>query len=110
MKLVNMKIDTAAREARYKEASEAKPTGPVYPYGLCVRLDDDAMAALKMGELPAAGDELVLLAKVTVSSVSENQYDEGGKTRTRQSMELQITDMALEKQTVADAAKTLFGE
>lgn len=96
MKLKSMKIDPAEREARYKEMSEpAKADLPVYPYGLCVRLDEEALEKLALGELPEVGSEMTLIARVTVTSASVAEHATGSKTHKHKSLELQITDMGL---------------
>lgn len=105
--LVSMKIDPAKREDYAKPSTLAD--APVYPYGLCVHLDGEVMEKLGMKTLPAAGTDLRLTAKVTVTSVSENSYSTAGKTETRQSMSVQITAMALDA-TSSDTAKSLYGE
>jgi hypothetical protein len=107
-KLVNMKIDPKAREARYKETAIVE--GPIYPYGLSVHLDDEVMAKLGLKTLPEVGKPLMLLAKVNVTSVSENQTSDGGKAETRQSVSLQITDLCLEAVGDGDASTALYGE
>lgn len=108
--LVNMKIDPKEREERYKETALVE--GPQYPYGLCLHLDDEVMQKLGLSKLPAVGTDLMLTAKVTVTSCSENSYEgKGGKAETRQSMSLQITDLGLsDAPKSGDAAKSLYGE
>lgn len=68
-------------------------TAPRYPWGLSLSLDEESLEKLGItGELPAVGAELVLSAKVKVTSVSSHEVD-GSKTR--ESVSLQITAMAL---------------
>lgn len=108
MKLVNMKVDPAEREARYKESTLVE--GPRYPYGLCLHLDDEVMEKLGLKELPAVGKPVMVHAMADVTSVSENEYTtEGGKTEKRQSVSLQITDLALMRaEDMDDASEKLY--
>jgi hypothetical protein len=79
-KLVSMKIDPKAREEKFAETVSADR--PSYPYGL---------------------------AKVDVTSVSENERTEGGKPTTQRSVGLQITDLFLEPMSTRKAAdETLY--
>jgi len=93
-KLVSMKSTRAEQEARYAGMTEPSKDAPVYPYGLRVNLDNETMEKLKLRELPEVGKSILVLARADVISVSSNESSEGGK---RESVELQITDLALEK-------------
>jgi hypothetical protein len=90
-KLVSMKIDPKKREEKYAES--ALVDRPVYPWGLSINLDEDALEALGMTDLPEVGKPMKLLALVDVTSVSSNE-SKGGASR---SVGLQITDLCLEK-------------
>lgn len=108
-KLVSMKITPAEMKKR-QEPAETIGGGdrPAYPYGLSVRLDDDALEKLGIGEdLPEAESVMVLIAKVEVTSASSIDRAGGGKSR---SVELQITDLCLEEGNPKDAAKALYKE
>lgn len=72
--------------------------GPMYPYGLCLSLNDETLAKLGIKTLPGVGDmiHLVAMAKVTCASESETST-EGGK-EVRRCVELQITHMACENE------------
>ena len=89
-KLVSMKLDPKAREAKYAES--AIVDRPAYPWGLQVNLDEDAIAALGMKELPEVGKPLMLYARVDVTSVSSNEHKDGK----HRNIALQITDLCLE--------------
>lgn len=92
MKLVNMKVDTAAMEKRYAEPSVAADR-PMYPWGLSINLDTDALAKLGLtDDLPDVGSTMKLEARVDVVSVNENETAGGGKSC---SVSLQITDLGL---------------
>ncbi len=88
----------------------AEPTmavdAPAYPWGLCVRLDEDAIAKLGIKKLPAAGEMMQLMARVEVRSVGLNDSKDGGENR---NMELQITDMALGADEKPSKAKPIYG-
>jgi hypothetical protein len=88
--MVSMKISKSEREEKYAVPAEASE-GPSYPYGLCLHLDDDVMKKLAMKTLPAVGKQVVVYALADVVSVSEHESLIGGS---RQSVELQITDLA----------------
>lgn len=90
-KLVSMKIDKKTREEQSKPSSVLGDQ-PMYPYGLQLRLDNDALDKLGEDTLPAVGASLLVLAKAKVVSVSSND-SEYGKQR---HVELQITDLCLE--------------
>lgn len=78
-------------------AGSAKPTGPMYPYGLCISLDDETLKKLGLdGDMPGVGDIIQFNAIAKVTSVSENEREgtDGAKTQCRR-VELQITDMGI---------------
>lgn len=75
----------------------AKPTAPVYGYGLCISLDENDLAKLGMnGDLPEVGEmiHLAAMAKVTSVSESEREDTDGNKTKCCR-VELQITHLAV---------------
>jgi hypothetical protein len=77
--------------------SEGKISGPKYPYGLCISLDDETLEKLGLdGELPSAGEtvQFSAIAKVTSSSDNEMLQDDGSTKRCCR-VELQITDMGV---------------
>lgn len=80
-----------------------------YPYGLCIRLDEDTITKLGIDGLPNAGDAMTVTAKAVVKSVSLNEYENEGARRT---IELQITDMAVgpADKPKKSAADILYGD
>jgi hypothetical protein len=66
--------------------------GPAYPYGLCLYLDDETLKKLGYTEPPAVGTELLISAKVVVTSTGVNQQQDGDK---ESRCDMQITDMEL---------------
>lgn len=109
--LTNMKIDPKARE----NTSAASPAGgsdqPIYPWGLQVTLDNEALETLGLERLPQVGTSMRLFAYVDVTSVSETEHTEGGKKTMHRSVSLQMTDLALEPKTAKRAdADVLYGD
>jgi len=106
--MVSMKISKAEREKRYKSLeTSAVVDAPIYPWGLSLNLDEEALEKLGIDTLPEVGKPLLLMARVDVTSVSENKHtSEGGESRESRSVGLQITDLCLEpepdKGSVAD--------
>jgi len=106
-------IDMAKSPDEVKEETKggppamgAAPSAPVYPWGLCIRLEEDSLAKLGLdGEMPSVGDMIHLCAMAKVTSVSENEMEDGkgGKT-TRRCIELQITHLATENEDQENAA------
>src|SRR6266567_4995889 len=89
------------------------PKVPVYPYGLCISLDEDTLAKLKLdGDLPDVGEMIHLAAMAKVTSVSEREREDttGNKTRCCR-VELQITHLATEvedQEEVSEARRGRF--
>lgn len=102
--MVNMKMSSEeAKEQMEPTAADA----PQYPWGLCLNLDDDALAKLGITDLPPVGTQLSIQALVTVTSTGA--YQTQGQEK-EASLSLQITDMEIgaapEK---SPAAKSLYG-
>jgi hypothetical protein len=92
MKLVSMKLDRAAREASVASAPAPTEDAPIYPWGLSICLEEEALDKLDLETLPDVDQVLQLVARVTVTAVSSNQTSGGGN---RRSLSLQITDLGL---------------
>lgn len=85
---------------------EAASDVPQYPWGTRIHLEDEQVTLFPELKGAKVGDELVILAKVHVMSVSESEReDEGGGKNKSQSVELQITDMEFEGTASDDAGK-----
>jgi len=112
MKLTNMKIVRKPEET--KPAESIRADRPIYPYGLQVRLDEDALDKLGITELPKVGGYLMLTAKVCVTSVSSNEHQTDGATKKHKhrNVELQIEDLGLGDvpEEKSDAAATLYAK
>ena len=98
--LVNMK-----RERGESSNLMASPDQSPYPYGLAVILDHETLEKLGL-KTPEVGAELLLVARVEVTSVSSHESSESEPSR---SVTLQITDLCVEK-TAGKAADALYGE
>lgn len=95
MELKSMKLpprDKTTEEKMYPTMCCDDGDGPKYPYGLCINLDELQLDALGLTDLPKVGATITLQAKAEVSSVSENQTQDG----TRRSVSIQITSLGLE--------------
>lgn len=110
MNLKSMKITKEEAKSMMEPCSPDKDA-PRYPWGLNIRLDDEAMSKLGLESLPKVGSKMVLMALVNVESISERDSQDGGK---RQDMSIQITDMALEphveKKGEKEMAQSLYGK
>ena len=89
-KLTSMKRSKA--EAKEYAQPMADNDAPSYPWGLCINLDNDSLEKLGLEKMPAAGDELMLVARVEVTGVNVSDTIGGGESK---SLSLQITDMDL---------------
>jgi hypothetical protein len=77
---------------------------PLYPYGLSINLGPEEVEKLGLG-IPGVGDKLMMIAKVEVSSVSnERTWGEKGKAR----ITLQITDMDVQKPKAEKSAEQVI--
>lgn len=114
MKLASMKLDPAELKKKTEPAETLVSDRPIYPWGLQVRLDEDALAKLGITTLPKVDGEMMLLAKVKVVSVSSNEHSsDGAKGKHKhRSVELQICEMGLGDVPAdkKDTAAELYGE
>jgi hypothetical protein len=105
MAMTNMKMSATERKEYMGETVASE--GPEYPYGLCLRLDDDALEKLGLTELPAVGTEVMVMAKAVVKSTSAYARNGGENHR---DVELQVTDMELGPvASASSAADALYG-
>lgn len=98
--------DVKKELAEMGSPASATPLVGLYPYGLCISLDDETLQKLKLdGELPGVGEMIHLCAMAKVTSVSENEREDsnGGKKVCRR-VELQITHLATENEDQEGAA------
>jgi len=104
MELKNMQLSAKESEA----LTEPKPgDAPRYPWGLQLTLNTEALEKLGIVGLPDIGAPIVVHARAVVTSTSQREEMDGDKNRT---LELQITDLALEaEQAKPGAAEVLYG-
>jgi hypothetical protein len=76
---------------------EANPKVPVYPYGLCLSLEDESLEKLGLDDgLPPIGATILICAEARVTSASINEReDTTGKKTSCSRVELQITRMGV---------------
>lgn len=90
--MISMKL-SKEEAGKMSGAVETKPgDGPAYPYGLCLCLNNETLKKLGYTEPPAVGTDMLVMAKVTVTSTGVNQQQDGDKEAR---CELQVTDMQL---------------
>lgn len=100
MKMADMKLTPAER---LSDAPMAAPSGPEYPYGLCLRLSENEIAKLGLEEdPPEVGAVVPIQALGRVTMVRE---DESGCC-----VEIQITKLGIGAPSASAAAKTLYGK
>jgi hypothetical protein len=104
MAMVNMQM--SAEEAK-EQTEPTAADAPKYPYGLELRLDDDALAKLGLTQPPAVGTKLTIHCAVEVTSASS--YQTQGQEAEASSC-WQITDMEIRPaaSTSANAAGLLY--
>lgn len=102
--MVNMKM---SREEATEQMEPKADDAPQYPWGLCLDLDDDALAKLGItGDLPPVGTQLSVQALVTVTRTGA--YQTQGQEK-ESSLGLQITDMEIgPAPETSAAAKSLY--
>lgn len=102
-KLVSMKL-TKAETEKENEVSEDRPE---FPFGLTLRLDNEALDKLGMKEMPEVGTDIELAAKVVVTEVSEHTRGDGDTVK---GLSLQITDMNLfKRESPTKTADKIYG-
>lgn len=99
-KLTDMRITKAERDKRkekYSPSIAGSYDGPEYPYGLTLRLENDALDKLDLDDLPPVGKSVQLVCVCEVTSVSQSSTSTRGADKdTRRSLELQIKKIALD--------------
>lgn len=105
--MISMKL-SPQEAAEYTGAVAPAPgDAPAYPYGLCLCLNDETLKKLGYTDPPAVGTEMMLQAKVVVTSTGVNQQQDGDKEAR---CDMQITDMELASASRPDPAQVLFGK
>lgn len=94
MKMRSMALSkTEAKERTEPCMVGSSKDGPRYPYGLEIRLENDALAKLDM-PLPKVGSYVKVRAECCVTSVSSNEHQKGKPNR---SVTLQIERLAVDE-------------
>lgn len=94
MKLSDMKLSKSEQKRHGGEVSLASDSGPEYPYGLRLDLEDDALRKLGIKTLPKVGSKMRLEAQVTVVATGTNSREDQESRR----VELQIEKLGLTSQ------------
>jgi hypothetical protein len=99
MKHVAAMVDMAQSKEEIKETmpdavAESDKAGPIYPYGLCLRLTEKEIGKLNLDTDAAVGDTIHIFALGRVTNTNESE----GESGVRKSVELQITQMAVESE------------
>lgn len=88
-------VDMAKTPEEMKEDKEEMTVGnypqSIYPYGLCISLDNDALEKLDLSTDVDAGDQVHFQCIGKVTSVSKRETDKGSEAR----IEIQITHLSL---------------
>lgn len=108
MKLVSMELTRADRQEMAADSKPSADTGPVYPWGLSLNLDDETLQKLGIEGLPSVGDVLTIQAKVRVTGANANEREVDGEKEVCRSASLQITEMAISTGKTADVASALY--
>lgn len=105
--MANMKMSDEERAEQYGGATAMVPAESLYPWGLCITLDDDALEKLKLlKDLPQMDETLELKCKAQVVRV--NAYKDPMNGEDESSIALQITDIEIMSRD-KDIAKLLYG-
>jgi hypothetical protein len=104
MEMKSMKL--SAEDHDLMGVSDVEYKGPKYPYGLKLNLEECCLEKLGIKDLPKVGSKMIVYAIVEVTDVHQSE-SEGDKKR--QSVGVQITDMAIAKEPKS-AEKALYGE
>ena len=88
---------------------EPEDSGPRFPFGLEIHLNEETLAKLGITEMPAVGAKIEIHAFAFVSSVSENQrIQDDGAIDSNQHVDLQITDIGLSQNVDANLGERMF--
>lgn len=102
--MVDMKMSVEEQAEQYETAITGRQ---LYPYGLCIYLDDDSLEKLGLqGEyLPKLDQVMELKIKVQVTSINSMKVRDEDES----SCSLQITEMEVVEAESKDYAKALYG-
>jgi len=106
--LVSMK-----RTKQDKKRANAEHTvgEEAFPFGLTISLDDDSLTKLGIDELPAVGEEWIVVGIGKIDSVSKNERDNSRGVNRNVSIQLQKLEVGpLEAKTATDAVSAAIKE
>lgn len=85
-------------EAKASMAPASEPSVPIYPYGMCLSMDEEVLKKLGLdGDLPDVGEMIHIAGMAKVTSVSEREeVQPDGSKKACCRVELQITHLAAE--------------
>jgi hypothetical protein len=84
--------------------------GPRYPWGTRISLSNPELEKLGADAALDVGMEVLIVARAKVTSFNANEYVDDGEKKIRRSVDLQITDMALNPQSKpTPAPDVLYG-
>ena len=93
MELADMAYTKAETKEQKTEAKLGYPgERSRYPWGLQIRLEDEELKKLGVGELPAVGADIQMAIQVEVTGVNESRMADGKEERC---VTLQITRMGI---------------
>lgn len=104
--LINM--ENTPEEAK-EMVSSSPGDAPKYPWGLALSLNDESLTKLGIDNLPGVGTEVMIVAKASVTSVSQRQTENEGS---KSCLDLQITEMQVsgtQKDVLGRATDALYG-
>lgn len=104
----SMKLSKAEAKTMLGCCPEDGDSGPAYPYGLTLYLNEDTLKKLGLTEMPEVGGKMNLQAMCIVTGTSQRQEQDGGM---HQCVDLQITDMDMAedgKTEEADPAEKMY--
>ena len=106
----SMRLSKSARKHDMPCCVSSKDSGPAYPYGLRIHLDNEQIDTLNLPNL-MAGNKVYVTAIASVSEATERSEIVDGKPKPRRNVELQIEDMeivAVDTKTKAVAASKAY--
>jgi hypothetical protein len=118
MKMVNMALK-AEKEGKSESCCCAAPCccesdKPRYPWGLQLRLENEQLDVLGMGEMPKTGGMMMVSCTVKVTQCGEEEREGAEPAR---NVSLQIIEMGMEKMEMKEApmdkakiASALYGK
>ena len=104
MKFTSMKLSKKQKKAGMEVPTTASGSdGPDYPWGLEINLEKDSLEKLNLGATSfKIGETGMIHAKYEVTRLSETASSEGSGAS---SVNLQLTDLALEKKSLKSKVK-----